>query len=261
MMLLLVLVVYLFVSAPAPLPGATAHTDAGVGVRTLLEICAAENDVVREIYTKQIVGAGKVAGLRFDENWRDANVHAGPLPALFLRETAKSLQQSSVRLGLFLGSDYPISQSNRFSDQQADAFRQMRRDRLPRHFFMADIKLHTAMFPDVAVAQACVDCHNEHADSPKRDWKLGDVMGATTWTYPAESVSLAKALELVGQLRKGFHDAYSAYTNKAATFSQPPEIATRWPADGYFLPTPKTFMQAAEERASRATLERLLARR
>jgi len=27
----------------------------------------------------------------------------------------------------------------------------------------------------VLMGQACVDCHNSHPDSPKRDWKLGDV--------------------------------------------------------------------------------------
>ena len=30
---------------------------------------------------------------------------------------------------------------------------------------------------DRMVAQSCVDCHNSHPDSPKRDWRLGDVRG------------------------------------------------------------------------------------
>ena len=30
---------------------------------------------------------------------------------------------------------------------------------------------------DKAAAQACVDCHNSHPKSPKRDFKLNDVMG------------------------------------------------------------------------------------
>jgi hypothetical protein len=35
----------------------------------------------------------------------------------------------------------------------------------------------TAIYPDKAVANACVDCHNQHRDSPRRDFRLGDVMG------------------------------------------------------------------------------------
>jgi hypothetical protein len=35
----------------------------------------------------------------------------------------------------------------------------------------------TAVYPDVAVNQSCVTCHNQHQDSPKKDFKLGEVMG------------------------------------------------------------------------------------
>ena len=35
----------------------------------------------------------------------------------------------------------------------------------------------TAVYPDKAVAEACVSCHNHHKDTPKRDFKLDDVMG------------------------------------------------------------------------------------
>ena len=35
----------------------------------------------------------------------------------------------------------------------------------------------TAVYPDVAASQSCVTCHNQHPDSPKKDFKPGDVMG------------------------------------------------------------------------------------
>jgi hypothetical protein len=31
---------------------------------------------------------------------------------------------------------------------------------------------------DFAIAQSCVDCHNQHPSSPKKDFKQGDLMGA-----------------------------------------------------------------------------------
>jgi hypothetical protein len=46
-----------------------------------------------------------------------------------------------------------------------------------KHYF-------TAVYPDIAVAEACVKCHNEHKDSPRRDFKLGDVMGAVVVRIP-----------------------------------------------------------------------------
>jgi len=253
--------VYLFVTAPPPLPEASAGGGKRLTAGEVLEICAAENAAVRELYAKEVVGAGQKVGLRFDENWEQLKIDAGPLPALFLREVSKSLAQGRVRLGLFLGSDNPVNKSNQFSGPQADALEEMRRDGEPRSFFMDDVKLYTAMFPDVAVAAACVDCHNQHPDSPKRDWKLGDLMGATTWTFPSNSVSVSEALELIAALRNGFRDAYAHYIEKTKTFSSRPEVGKKWPSQCYCLPTTETFMQAAELRISKPTLDRLLSRR
>ena len=250
---------YLVASAPAPLPEANAESAAEVTVKQLLELCAAENAAVRSLYTKEIVGKGKQAGLKFDEKWDQPGVDAGPLPALFLRETAKSLERDPVRLGLFLGSDYPISKANLFQGKQAQVFRSMRNDRKARHFFVEDVNLYTAMFPDLAVAPACVSCHNEHPDTPKKNWKLDDVMGATTWTYPKATLSLAEALQVLAALRRGFRAAYQGYIDKAKTFNQPPAIGDQWPTNGYYLPSPDVFMREAELRTSPSSMRGLLA--
>ena len=250
---------YLFASAPAPLPEANAEVAAEVTVKQLLELCAAENAAVRALYTKEIVGKGKQVGLKFDERWHQPGVDAGPLPALFLRETAKSLERDPVRLALFLGSDYPISKANLFRGRQAEVFKSIRKDRRERHFFVEDLGLYTAMFPDLAVAPACVSCHNEHPDTPKKNWKLDDVMGATTWTYPKATLSLAEALEVLAALRRGFAAAYTSYIDKAKTFKEPPSIGDQWPTNGYYLPTPEVFMREAELRTSPHSMRGLLA--
>jgi hypothetical protein len=36
-------------------------------------------------------------------------------------------------------------------------------------------KYFTAVYPDVAVAPACVTCHNAHKDSPRTDFEMGGV--------------------------------------------------------------------------------------
>jgi hypothetical protein len=38
------------------------------------------------------------------------------------------------------------------------------------------------MYADRAVSQACIGCHNAHPNSPKRDFKENDVMGAVMVT-------------------------------------------------------------------------------
>jgi hypothetical protein len=45
----------------------------------------------------------------------------------------------------------------------------------------------TAVYADMAVAPACIDCHNEHQDSPRKDFDLGDVMGGVVIRIPLDS--------------------------------------------------------------------------
>lgn len=255
---LVALSIYLFVSAPPALPETVESTSGSIPIERVLETVAAENDIVRKLYTQEIVGKGKLAGLKFDEHWQKPEVQAGPLPALFLREAARSLQKKTVPLGLFLGSDFPISSANRFDPAQTEIFQRIRRDRKPQHFYAADTKLHTAMFPDVAGVAGCVSCHNEHPESPKTDWKLNDVMGATTWTYPKATVSPSEYLQIVAAVRESFADAYAAYLNEVKTFASAPEVGERWPADGLYLPTGDVFMAEFAKLASSGTVDRLL---
>ncbi len=43
-----------------------------------------------------------------------------------------------------------------------------------------------AIYPDYAVAEACVNCHNNHKDSPRTDAKVGEVMGGVVIRFPIE---------------------------------------------------------------------------
>ncbi len=184
--------------------------------------------------------------------------HAGPLPALFLRETAKGLCRSPVPLYLFLGSDFPINDANKFTGLQTEHFQVIRRTGEPQFFLDPDIGFQTAMFSDIASAEACVVCHNSDPNSPKTDWQVGDVMGATTWSYPEDEISISEALSLVQALRRSVREAYVHYPEKVATFADPPPVGDLWPADGYFLPSADVFMAEVEERTSAQTLRLLL---
>ncbi len=46
----------------------------------------------------------------------------------------------------------------------------------PRYF--------AAVYPDFAVSEASVDCHNNHKDSPRTDIELGDVIGGVVIRIP-----------------------------------------------------------------------------
>lgn len=251
---------YLGVSAPAALPDRARHEER-IPAGLALAVLDRENAAIRALYTGEIVGPGKAAGLKFDERWKEDAVHAGPLPALLLRETANRLQARMPELGLFLGSDYPIVKENLFKGEQARHYEALKRDLKPREFYDAQLGRTTAMFPDMASAQACVSCHNEHPHTPKKDWKLNEPMGATTWSYAGQTVSTQQLLKMVQQLRWSATDAYASYLKKAASWDEAerPEIGSRWPREGgRTLPDEATFRKAVEARNSADTLRTLL---
>jgi hypothetical protein len=255
--ILAVAAIYLFASRPATLADGQA-TGRTVPIEKVFRILATENTVARALWTADIVGAGSKVGLKFDQKWRDADLAAGPLPALFLRETATAIQKSRVPLGLFLGSDFPISQSNKFTGVQAEHFQRLRSTGKPEFFQALDIGRYSAMFADPAVAPGCVTCHNEHPQSAKTDWKLYDILGATTWSYPKGEVTLEELMQILAALRAGIGSAYDAYLAKVSTFERQPEIGEHWPRDGYCLPSREVFIKEFGWRASAATVEQFM---
>ncbi|MGY3794215.1 c-type heme family protein [Aquimarina sp. 433] len=236
-------------------------SDKVFAVADILTLVAEENDITRTLYTKGIVGAGKKQGLKFDEDWQDDEVEAGPLPALFLRGISSDIRKSDVPLGLYLGSDFPINASNKFQGKQAELFKKIKANQKPQHFYEEDQKLYTSMFADLAVAAPCVNCHNDHKSTTKTDWKLGDVMGATTWQYPSDSLSYKEAIGVINAYRNGTKAIYNAYLEEIAAFkvdSTKPQIGNQWPSKGFYLPTAEVFIDSVRKLASYHSLEKLL---
>lgn len=254
------LAIYLFVTAPPPLPDEAGSTRAArqVDVERVFTAVNAVNEAARQIYTSRIVGPGPTVGLKFGEDWAEPNVDKGPLPALFLRLTAARLEAKPTRLSLYLGSDEPINKSNLFDDAQMLAFEQVKEDGAP---VFSDIEGVGAigMFPDVASAQPCVVCHNEHADSPKTDWKLGDMMGATTWTYPKARLGSDEYLATTEEMFDAVAEAYEQYLDKVAGFDDQVEIGANWPDENRrALPDLETFLIEVRTAASVAVVNELI---
>lgn len=252
--------VYLFVSAPPALPDG-AGGGRRIPAEAALAVLDAENAAIRAMYTREIVAEGTRRGLAFREDWKRDDVAAGPLPALLLRETSNRLQMRVPELGLFLGSDHPLVKENLFKGAQAEHYQQVKKTLRPHFYFDAAQGRTTAMFPDLATAQACISCHNEHPQTPKKDWALNEPMGATTWSYAGREVSSDALLRLVRQLRGAAVESYAAYLEKVDRFDAAarPMVGDKWPRDGLFLPDVATFRRAVENANSARTLNALFA--
>ena len=252
--------IYLFVSAPPPLDLNVSKVNKSYSTENAFKIIAKLNDDTRTFYTKEIVGKGMASGLKFHEDWQKSNVEAGPLPALFLRGIAQYIEKSAVPMGLYLGSDFPIVQANLFEGVQAEKFKEIKKDKKPKFFYDTDTDRHIGMFPDFAGAQACVTCHNEHKDSPKKNWKLNDMMGATTWSYPTDSISTDELLAMISIYKNGVKNTYTSYITEVNGFKSTikPNVGNNWPSQGYNIPSWNTLSDTIDLMTSKALMTSIL---
>jgi hypothetical protein len=135
-LLLILAAIYLFISAPPPLKIAKQQYGQRIPVQTLFQIVAEENNKIRQQWTQDIVSDGQKTGLAFGEKWRKKGQEKGPLPALFLRDVAAYLEKSPIALSLFLGSDFPLNQTNKFKGVQDSAFQTLKRTKKINIFLM-----------------------------------------------------------------------------------------------------------------------------
>ena len=143
----------------------------------------------RTIYTSQIVNRLQEKGVvTAAEHWEQEN--ALPLPAQFLQQSGRLVAESGQGIRYRLIGLSPIYQRNApATDFERKALESLNRspDAPVTGIVNSGRKqYYQAIYPDRAVSSACVSCHNSHPLSPKRDFKLNDVMGGIAITIPIE---------------------------------------------------------------------------
>jgi hypothetical protein len=125
---------------------------------------------------------------------------AVPLPATFTIEAGRRLSASDAGLQVRLVSDHPFPwrRGPPLDAFQRTALEELRRDPgHPVHEFTEVDGRPALRYAQAWVMKAsCVDCHNGRPDSPKRDWKVGDVRGVLDVVRPLarESAGIEEGL-------------------------------------------------------------------
>ena len=143
----------------------------------------------RTFYTTEIVERMQMRGIVVaSENWRE--MAKLPLPAQFLMEAGRLISQEGSGLRIRLISNWAINKANRpTSDFEQKGLMELLAN--PDSPYTATVTrdgkaLFQAIYADKAVSQSCVGCHNAHPGSPRRDFKLRDVIGGLVLTVPLQ---------------------------------------------------------------------------
>ena len=112
------------------------------------------------------------------------------LPAQMFRFGAETVAKKTDAFSYSLQSLWPINKQNAPKTDAEKTGLQYIFDNKGENYYTTEElggqKYFTAVYPDPAVAPVCVSCHNEHKDTPKSDFKLGDVMGGVVIRIPIE---------------------------------------------------------------------------
>ena len=144
----------------------------------------------REVYTKMVIQR-----LTVDDKVITASEHfqddlALPLPAQMFRFGAEAAMDATEEFSYSLLSLHPINKKNGPGTDLEREDLEFVVDNPGENFYgeeeLGGEDYFTAVYADSAVAEACALCHNDHKDSPRRDIKVGDVMGGVVIRIPMD---------------------------------------------------------------------------
>lgn len=153
----------------------------GISPRDMADALHAVMAADRVVYTKLIVNRlqNEEKVIKASEHWKDDK--ALLLPAQMFRLGAEEVAKTKSNFSYSLLSAWPVNKQNApktAAEKEGLAFVA---NNPGKNFYKEETlgkkTYFTAVYADAAVAPACVTCHNKHKDSPRTDFKLGDVMG------------------------------------------------------------------------------------
>ncbi|MFZ5653247.1 MAG: Tll0287-like domain-containing protein [Pseudomonadota bacterium] len=153
----------------------------GISPRQMTDALFAVLEADRTTYTRKVVNrlANEERVITASEHWEDEK--ALPLPAQMFRFGAEMVAQKTDAFSYTLQSLWPVNKQNAPRTEMEKQGLQFVVEHPGENFYgeetLAGRTYFTAVYADVAVSPACIQCHNNHRDSPRSDFQLGEVMG------------------------------------------------------------------------------------
>lgn len=144
---------------------------------------------IRQYYSAEIVPRARSRGVttNHDYHQREGSI---PLPATLTIELGERVSRSSEggKFRLYSAYPFPWRQSGGpHDDFEREALQAFAETADARTFVRVETRDGTDVLrfaEPVRMEQTCVDCHNSHPNSPRNDWRPGDVRGVQSVEIP-----------------------------------------------------------------------------
>jgi serine/threonine protein kinase len=158
-----------------------------------LESAAQQAETLDELnkYYGRVASHFKHVGVHASADWQ-RDPRAVPLPATLTIELGQQISaraESGVQVRLY--SDHPFlsrKDGGPRDDFEREALLRLREDPEQPYYRFEEFRGRPSLRYAIArrMEAACVDCHNTHPDSTKRDWRAGDVRGVQEIIRPLD---------------------------------------------------------------------------
>jgi len=136
--------------------------------------------IIRGYYTKNVIKKVKANGAIKPSFNHKTEPNTVPLPATLIHDLSSLLSKEDTTVNLYSAFPFPVRGKRELDTFQTEAWKFLNAN--PDQNYVRQETRNGQQIVRVGVAdhmaaQGCVNCHNGHPESPKTDWKLGDVRG------------------------------------------------------------------------------------
>ncbi len=159
---------------------------------------------LRKYYTQNVVGKVLASGALKPDSDHKQHGDKIPLPATMIHDLSDLMKDKGLILKLYSEYPFPNRANRRLDEFEQSAWKQLVQN--PDNTVVEQFEENGRTLVRVAIsdkmsAPACVSCHNTHPQTPKNDWKMGDVRGVlevTTDITDQLAAGRATSLKITG---------------------------------------------------------------
>ncbi len=172
---------YILSLSTAQVTQATLHT---------AQVLISQVREMRGYYTKNVVARVQNEGIEVTHDFAEHS-KAIPLPATMVHQMNEALsEKAGFTIRLYSEFPFPFRQDGGARDKFEREALQFLKANPQEAFWRQEIYKGVPSIryakADLMVADTCVTCHNSHPQSPKTDWKVGDVRGILEVIIPID---------------------------------------------------------------------------